>query len=81
MALADSAAAGWRRAGAQGGVGEAGDHRDPPVREVAVEAVAAVEDHEPVGRELGPHGLAEYFELVSLQLPGDAAGTTGVLTA
>ena len=29
-----------------------------------------------VGRELGPHGLAEYFELVSLQLPADAPGTT-----
>jgi aldehyde dehydrogenase (NAD+) len=34
-----------------------------------------------VGRELGPHGLAEYFELVSLQLPADAPGTTTVPTA
>lgn len=34
-----------------------------------------------VGRELGPHGLAEYFELVSLQLPAGAAGTTDVPTA
>jgi len=25
-----------------------------------------------VGRELGPHGLAEYFELISLQLPAPA---------
>jgi len=30
-----------------------------------------------VGRELGPHGLAEYSELVSLQLPADDAGTAG----
>ena len=29
-----------------------------------------------VGRELGAHGLAEYFQLVSLQLPGDGAGAT-----
>ncbi len=34
-----------------------------------------------VGRELGHHGLAEYTELVSLQLPGDGAGTTTVATA
>ncbi|HZB19037.1 MAG TPA: aldehyde dehydrogenase family protein [Blastococcus sp.] len=34
-----------------------------------------------VGRELGPHGLAEYVELVSLQLPADAPGTTTVPTA
>jgi aldehyde dehydrogenase (NAD+) len=34
-----------------------------------------------VGRELGPHGLAEYFELVSLQLPADAPWTTTVPTA
>jgi aldehyde dehydrogenase (NAD+) len=34
-----------------------------------------------VGRELGEHGLAEYFELVSLQLPGDAPGPAGILTA
>lgn len=34
-----------------------------------------------VGRELGPHGLAEYSELVSLQLPADGAGTTSVPTA
>ena len=34
-----------------------------------------------VGRELGPHGLAEYTELVSLQLPPDAPGTTSVPTA
>ena len=34
-----------------------------------------------VGRELGEHGLAEYFELVSLQLPGDAPSTTSVTTA
>ena len=26
-----------------------------------------------VGRELGPHGLAEYFELVAMHLPPDAA--------
>jgi len=25
-----------------------------------------------VGRELGEHGLAEYFELTSLQLPADS---------
>ena len=24
------------------------------------------------GRELGPHGLAEYFELMALHLPADA---------
>jgi aldehyde dehydrogenase (NAD+)/betaine-aldehyde dehydrogenase len=34
-----------------------------------------------VGRELGPHGLAEYFELVSLQLPAEGPGTTSVPTA
>ncbi len=34
-----------------------------------------------VGRELGHHGLAEYTELVSLQLPGDGAVTTTVTTA
>ena len=34
-----------------------------------------------VGRELGPHGLGEYFELVSLQLPADAPWTTTVPTA
>ena len=34
-----------------------------------------------VGRELGPHGLAEYFELVSLQLPGEARGTTSEIVA
>jgi aldehyde dehydrogenase (NAD+) len=34
-----------------------------------------------VGRELGTHGLAEYFELVSLQLPADGRGTTTVPTA
>jgi len=34
-----------------------------------------------VGRELGPHGLAEYFELVSLQLPAEGPGTTTVPTA
>jgi acyl-CoA reductase-like NAD-dependent aldehyde dehydrogenase len=34
-----------------------------------------------VGRELGPHGLDEYVELVSLQMPGEAAGTTSVPTA
>ena len=34
-----------------------------------------------VGRELGSHGLAEYFQLVSLQLPGDGPGTTSVPTA
>ena len=28
-----------------------------------------------VGRELGPHGLAEYFELVSLQLPASSASS------
>jgi acyl-CoA reductase-like NAD-dependent aldehyde dehydrogenase len=28
-----------------------------------------------VGRELGEHGLAEYFELTSLQLPAPAAGS------
>ncbi|HST83076.1 MAG TPA: aldehyde dehydrogenase family protein [Kineosporiaceae bacterium] len=28
-----------------------------------------------VGRELGPHGLAEYFELTSLQLPADSGGS------
>jgi len=32
-----------------------------------------------VGRELGSHGLAEYFELVSLQLPGEPAAP--VMTA
>ncbi|MGY1809500.1 aldehyde dehydrogenase family protein [Blastococcus sp. SYSU D00669] len=31
-----------------------------------------------IGRELGPHGLAEYQELVSLQLPADAPGATTV---
>jgi len=34
-----------------------------------------------VGRELGPHGLAEYYELVSLQLPADDAGSAAVPTA
>ena len=34
-----------------------------------------------IGRELGPHGLAEYSELVSLQLPADGPGTTTVPTA
>jgi acyl-CoA reductase-like NAD-dependent aldehyde dehydrogenase len=34
-----------------------------------------------VGRELGPHGLDEYVELVSLQMPGEAAGTTSIPTA
>ncbi|WP_409329639.1 aldehyde dehydrogenase family protein [Trujillonella humicola] len=34
-----------------------------------------------VGRELGPHGLAEYTELVSLQLPVEGPGTTAVPTA
>jgi aldehyde dehydrogenase (NAD+) len=34
-----------------------------------------------VGRELGEHGLAEYYELVSLQLPGEQPGTTSVPTA
>jgi aldehyde dehydrogenase (NAD+) len=34
-----------------------------------------------VGRELGPHGLAEYFEMVSLQLPGEARGTTSEIVA
>jgi aldehyde dehydrogenase (NAD+) len=34
-----------------------------------------------VGRELGPHGLAEYFELISLQLPGEARGTTSEIVA
>jgi acyl-CoA reductase-like NAD-dependent aldehyde dehydrogenase len=29
-----------------------------------------------VGRELGEHGLAEYFELTSLQLPAPAAGAS-----
>jgi len=30
-----------------------------------------------VGRELGPHGLTEYFELTSLQLPADSAKAGG----
>ncbi|WP_131745719.1 aldehyde dehydrogenase family protein [Frankia sp. Cppng1_Ct_nod] len=30
-----------------------------------------------VGRELGEHGLAEYFELMSLQLPAGVSGATG----
>ncbi|MCW2613297.1 MAG: ald 1 [Frankiales bacterium] len=34
-----------------------------------------------VGRELGEHGLAEYVELVSLQLPGDVPSTVSVPTA
>jgi aldehyde dehydrogenase (NAD+) len=34
-----------------------------------------------IGRELGAHGLAEYFELVSLQLPDEPAATSTVPTA
>jgi aldehyde dehydrogenase (NAD+) len=34
-----------------------------------------------IGRELGPHGLAEYVELVSLQLPAAPAAATPVATA
>lgn len=34
-----------------------------------------------VGRELGEHGLAEYFELISLQLPGSAPGSASPVTA
>lgn len=34
-----------------------------------------------VGRELGEHGLAEYFELVSLQLPGPQPGPAPVASA
>jgi aldehyde dehydrogenase (NAD+)/betaine-aldehyde dehydrogenase len=30
-----------------------------------------------IGRELGPHGLAEYFELMALHLPGEPALTEG----
>ena len=33
-----------------------------------------------VGRELGEHGLAEYFELTSLQLPAGAAALSGDVT-
>ncbi len=34
-----------------------------------------------VGRELGEHGLAEYFELMSLQLPEDAGRASGPAVA
>ncbi len=34
-----------------------------------------------VGRELGAHGLAEYFELVSLQLPGPQPGPAPAVSA
>jgi acyl-CoA reductase-like NAD-dependent aldehyde dehydrogenase len=34
-----------------------------------------------IGRELGVHGLAEYFELVSLQLPGPQPGPAPVESA
>ena len=46
------------RPGAQDGVREPAHHLQPAAGEVAVEAVAALEDHEPVRRQLGPHGLA-----------------------